>query len=108
MAQHLHHTLFIELVDALMELLEPARVERPSRGEELGGKARDAGEHHLLACVQRVAHADIGGVDQTNDITGERFLDGLSLLTEHRMGVLRGERFACGAVSDDHAALETA
>ncbi len=75
--------------------------------EVLGREARDRRERHLLVHVERVADAHVVRVDEPDDIAGERLLEGLALLAEHRVGVLGGERLAGAVVGDDHAALET-
>ena len=79
----------------------------PGDGEVLGREASgSAGTSTGLVDVERVADAHVGGVDQADDVAGERLVDGLALLAEHRVGVLGGERLAGAAVGDDHAALE--
>ena len=59
-----------------------------------GAKLGIVGNVDGLVDVQRVADADVGGVDQADDVAGERLLDRLALLAEHRVGVLGGERLA--------------
>ena len=48
--------------------------------------------------VQRVAELQAGGVDEADDVAGERLVDRLALGAEHRRRVLRGD-VATGAVA---------
>ena len=47
-----------------------------------------------------------GGVDQPDDVAGERLLDGRAVAAEHRLRVLGGERAPRRVVGEHHAALE--
>ena len=51
--EHLDDALFVELVEALAELLELAGVERAGGGEHLGGELRDRRELHRRARRRR-------------------------------------------------------
>ena len=52
-AQHLHDAFLVELLETAAELLGPAGVERPGRGEHLGREAGDRRERHGRAVVAR-------------------------------------------------------
>ena len=109
-AQHLHDTLLVELVEALAELLEAAVVERTGLGEHLGREPRDRreldGQPCIAGVVQRVAQLHAAGVDETDDIAGERLVDRLAIGPERRRRVLRGDVAAGAMVGDAHATFE--
>jgi len=106
--QDLDDALLAQLGDAAAELLRTADVGGAGDREVLRGEARDRRVGDWLVGPQRVADPDVVGVDEADDVTRERVVEGLTLLAEHRVRVLRRERLAGAGVGDDHAALEPA
>jgi len=68
--------------------------------------AGHAGKLDLLALEDGVADAQIAGVHQSDDVAGERFLDGLAIVAERRGGVLGSHRATRANALGVHAALE--
>ena len=94
----------------LRNCFDRAGVERAGRGEHLGRERRDRGEpdRRVRLVVQRVADVETGGVDESDDVAGERLLDGRALGAEHGRRVLGGERLAGAVAGHHHAAVEPA
>ena len=108
--EHLDDALFVELVETLAELFRLAGVDRASRGEHLGCERRDRGEPDRRArlVVQRVADVEARGIDESDDVAGERLVDGRAFGAEHGRRVLGGERLAGAFAGHHHAAVEPA
>ena len=107
-AQHLHHTLLVELADTGTKLFRLRRVERASDTEVCRRERRHERPLDLVVDIDRVADPEVVGVHEADDITGERLLDRLALLTGDGVCVLGRERLAGGLVGHDHAAIELA
>ena len=72
------------------------------------GKTRDRRVRHLRPVVERVPDRQCLGVDQRDHVTGVGRVDRGALRTEHRLGVLGGERPPRGGVGEDHPSFEPA
>ena len=107
-AQHLHHALFVELVDAISELLEAAGVFGAGDGEVLRSERRDGRVANLIVLPEGVANAYLVCVDQTNNVARPGFVERFAVGAECGVGVFRGQRLAAVVVGDDHAAFELA
>lgn len=53
-----------------------------------------------------VPYAQGGGVDQSDDISRERFVDDIAVATEDLLSVFRGEGFAGAGVGEHGSAFE--
>ena len=105
-AQHLHHALLVELLDAASELLVAADVAGAGGDEVLGREARDGRVLDGVPDVDGVADPQGLRVDEADDVAGLGALDGGGVATEDRLRELRREGPAAAGVGDDHAALE--
>ena len=107
-AQHLHDTFFVELRQALAELLELARVEGSGRCEHFGLEARYARELDCGPGIEGVAYAQVGGVDETDDVARVSRFDCLAIAAEGGRGVLGADEALGARARRIHASLELA
>ena len=63
---------------------------------------------HRRAGVQRVADRELAGVDEADDVAGERFVDRLAIAAEEAVGARRADRLADAAVGHRHVLGEAA
>src|SRR5690606_18994183 len=80
--EHLHQPFFLELLDAVVELL-PAGVLEPQPAEMFGREALDWWKGDRRAGVEGVTNRHPPGVDDADDVAGAGFGGGLTVAAEH-------------------------
>ena len=89
-----------------MKLLVAGRVAVSHRDEVLGRERRDRRELDRIVEVQRVADAQVGGVDDADDVAGEGLVEHDAVVAEDLVRVGERERLAAARVRHLHPALE--
>ena len=79
-------------------------------GEHLGCELRERWELHGRTYLVEKGVADVqpGGVDEPDNVAGERFVDRGPLGSKDGRGILGCERFSCSLACHHHAAVELA
>ena len=104
--EDLHHAFLEELLDALAELLELARVRIVQVGEALRREARDLAIDDGGVLGERVADAEFGVADEPDDVAGVCLIHGFALLGEELVRAGKAHALAGARVRDAHVASE--